>query len=202
MPYLFISLVGSSSLLDGVEGDVGAYKEPFGNLYTWLVGKGDFSFWNDNWCREFNLKGVAPDTNVATLLNEFWHEDHWDFHAIAHSLSSDWLQRVISHSTIITEEDDKTIWRLVYSRVFSTKSAWEDVCYRGTTNPVIASVWGPSIPLQSRIVVWKLLNNILLVELKVKATRYQLASCCVYCSGPNEESLQHLFLEGDMASSL
>lgn len=52
------------------------HKEHYGDLCTWVVGKGDLSFWNGNWCREFNLKGVAPNTNEATLLNEFWHEDH------------------------------------------------------------------------------------------------------------------------------
>lgn len=56
--------------------------------------------------------------------------------------------------------------------------------------------------MQSKIVVYKLLNNILLVELKAKECAYQLAIKYVCCISPREELIQHLFLEGELACAL
>lgn len=54
----------------------------------------------------------------------------------------------------------------------------------------------------SKIVVWKLLSNIMPVVLKAKECGYQLASNCVCCASSRVEPIQHQFSEGELASAL
>src|SRR4051812_12659998 len=88
------------------------------------------------------------------------------------------------------------------SWLFTTTSVWEHVRTIGYSNRVLNTMWATPSPLLTRLTIWRLLSDILPVELKAKSSGYQLASCCVCCANPKEESIQHLFLKGDLAVSL
>lgn len=64
----------------------------------------------------------------------------------------------------------------------SVKFAWDSIRQRGLRDrsPLLS---------QSKILIWHLFKAILLVDLVVKHSAMQLASRCVCCEDPGEESL-------------
>lgn len=97
--------------------------------------------------------------------------------------------------------DDHIIWHFVLWH-FLCQIAWEATRFRDNTNLVLSAMWNSSIPMQFKIVVWKHLNNISLVDVMVKWISYQLASRWICCSKPQDKSIQHFFLEDDLTSLL
>lgn len=59
----------------------------FEDLYQWEIGRGDISFWFDNWNCEFNLRSHAPPIHNNHLLKVFWIDNQWDFSYVASAIN-------------------------------------------------------------------------------------------------------------------
>lgn len=51
----------------------------FAKRCGWTVGKGEMSFWFDNWNEEFSFESLAVDGFAMEKLCDFWDGMHWDF---------------------------------------------------------------------------------------------------------------------------
>jgi hypothetical protein len=178
------------------------YKGLFSNLCGWNIGKGDVSFWFDNWSPEFRFDFLAPDRESTVKLRDFYSEDGWNFEEIEDIIGPELVQLASDIAPTISENDDDIFWIPERHRSFSLKSAWEEIRHKGHHNFVLSSAWATKAPVHSKLIVLKVIKDILPVDLKVKRHGFHLASKCVCCSSPAEESLVHLFNEGDLAISL
>lgn len=173
----------------------------FAEPCNWKVGRGNISFWYDNWNSDFDFDPFA-DGDDWDMLSDFWQEDHWNFEAIIPKLGVDLTQYTIKHAPIISDDKDTALWKLTKSEAFTVKSAWHFIRRRGTFDLLVNGVWDSAMPNQNKILICKLLHVILPTDLMIKRRRYQLASKCICCVRSNEESLHHLFIEGELTSSL
>lgn len=178
------------------------YNKLFSGLCGWNIGKGDVSFWFDNWSPEFRFDFLAPIEENKVKLMDFFGEDGWNFDDIEHIIGPELVQLANEIAPPIIESDDEIFWKPERLKIFSLKSAWEETRARGRCNIVLSAAWATKAPIQSKLIVWKALKNILPVDLKAKRHGFQLASRCVCCKSPSEESLSHLINEGDLAVSL
>lgn len=170
-------------------------------MCNWKVGKDNLSFWHDNWNLEFSYSTLT-DGYDGDLLSDFRHEDHRDFEALVPTLGEELTHYTLEHAPIISEDKDMLLWKLTKDGAFSVNATWESVRRRGAFDPVAKVVWDSVLPNQNKILIWRLLRSILPTDLTVRRSGFQLASKCICCAKPNEESIQHLFIDGDLAASL
>lgn len=168
----------------------------------WNVGRGDISFWRDNWCKDFSFEHLAVDGFDEDKLCEFWNGEMWDFGDLIPTIGEELSLLTLENAPTLSEDRDMLFWRLTSSGMFSVSLAWESVRRRGRTNRVLAQTWASPMPTKSKLLIWRMLKSILPADLVVKHRGFQLASQCVCCSEPKEESLLHLFLDSDLAVSL
>lgn len=178
------------------------HRMEFAARCGWQVGRGDISFWFDNWCPKFSFAPFAMEGFAADRLRDFWTDGHWDFEEITPTVGEELALFALDRAPTLTEDRDILFWRLTASGCFSVSTAWDSIRQRGPVNRVLAQTWSTSMPAQSKILIWRLLKAILSVDLVAKRRGIHLASQCVCCAQGKEESLSHLFLEGDLVVSL
>lgn len=88
------------------------------------------------------------------------------------------------------------------SGVFSIKSAWEVVRKKRRSQRILSQVWENPITMQSKLLMWRVLKGIIPVDTVAKKQGFHLASKCMCCARPEEESLHHLFGSGELAAML
>lgn len=77
------------------------------------------SFWSDNWACDFNLNDVFLPNNNMALLMDFWAEDQCDFFSINLAMGL-YADRALANAPGIIDDNDRIIWRLVASGIFTT----------------------------------------------------------------------------------
>lgn len=168
----------------------------------WHVGRGEMSFWLDNWCSDFSFEPLAVEGFNDDRLKDFWHDGSWDFEEITPTVGEELVHFAMERAPVLSSEHDMLFWMLTSSGVFSVSSAWDSICQWEQVCRLSAQTWTTPMPTQSKLLIWRLLKSILPADLVVKRQGFQLASQCVCCLKAREESLTHLFLESDLAVSL
>ncbi|WRX28180.1 Reverse transcriptase domain - like 10, partial [Theobroma cacao] len=134
----------------------------------WKIGKGELFFWHDCWMGEQPLVTSFPSfQNDMSLVHEFYTGDTWAvdklFLYLPRSLIDKILQIPFDRSQV-----DVAYWALTSNGEFSTWSAWEEIRQRQSPNVVGSFIWHRSIPLSISFFFWRVLNNWIPVELRMK----------------------------------
>ncbi|XP_020266726.1 uncharacterized protein LOC109842236 [Asparagus officinalis] len=179
-----------------------AIKQVFSHLCGWTIGKGNVSFWYDRWHPEFLLDRLSPYEDIHLKLRDFCHEGNWCFENLIPTLGTNVVQALYDHAPRLTEDDDIRHWAPEKSGSFSVKSAWESIRGHYPTIPILADIWSTVTPFSAKLICWKIFHNILPVDMKAQHNGIALASKCVCCLNHKSESIEHLFVDSELAQSL
>ena len=103
-----------------------------------------------------------------------------------------WFQLVeIAKSIVFTLDEDSLIWDLNPSGVYSVKSLYNVVNFRGVLPKNTPAVWNIKIPARIHIFLWLLVNNKLFTRDNLRKSQEVSDPTCVFCS--EHESCFHLF---------
>ncbi|XP_027155175.1 uncharacterized protein LOC113758645 [Coffea eugenioides] len=93
------------------------------------------------------------------------------------------------------------VWLGSPSGHFTVKDGWEALRQRRNLSLVDRFVWNRILPLKISVLVWKVLRNLVLVEVNLQRRGITMASQCSCCS-LQEESSKHFFLGGPVVEQV
>lgn len=117
-----------------------------------------------------NFGFLAPEHENKDKLMDFNHGTHWNFEELEPIIGQALTHLASNLAPQLSDAADSPIWIKEPTGVFSSKSVWEAIRKRGISNPVLAHVWRSLMPLKTKLIVWRLMHNILPVDLLVKKT--------------------------------
>ncbi|KAL0356478.1 UNVERIFIED_CONTAM: putative ribonuclease H protein [Sesamum radiatum] len=166
----------------------------------WSIGKGEVSFWFDNWTGERALCYLLGEQDHTTLpVNHFWKDKSWDTDKLKELLPSR-LVHGISQVPFDDERTDLPHWKLSGDGTFTIKSTWNSFRQARTALQLFKEIWCPFVTPTMSIFLWRLLNDKIPVDQKIQSKGIQLASKCTCCN--NIETLSHVFLDGPEISKV
>lgn len=98
-------------------------KEETEKYILWKIGKGNLSFWWDNWTGQGALAnlGVNYPTPKGTKVQQFIRSKKWDVTRLQ-AIIPHRLVRIIRKIKIHPMDDDRPVWTLEQSGKFSCNS--------------------------------------------------------------------------------
>ncbi|XP_027171546.1 uncharacterized protein LOC113771125 [Coffea eugenioides] len=137
---------------------------------------------------------VALVDPLHMLVAEFFSEDGWKLDKLKEWIP-DWVLPLIHDTHIYPEQEDRMVWLRSSIGEFSLKGAWNSIHQRRESSQVDRMVWNGVTPLKFSFFVWRLVRDILLLEMTLKRVGIPVVSRCL-CCGQHEELWRHLFITG------
>ena len=171
--------------------------------YKWSVGNGrSVKFWEDIWfgnsplaTQFWDLYCIANDKNKTIV-------DTWDGETLKISfrrnfddeLMQQWLDLdSIARSIIFTDTEDSLIWQFESKGIYSSKSLYAVINFRGVQPIYTPAVWDLKVPPRIQGFLWLFSQNKIMTcdNLRKRGIRKPLE--CIHCK--EMESVHHLFFE-------
>ena len=99
----------------------------------------------------------------------------------------------IVQSIVLSNEDDVLIWKLESNGVYSVRSMYAMINFRGISQVHIPDMWKIHVPPNIHIFLWLLAHNKLLVRENLVKRQHFNDLSCLFCS--EGENINHLFFE-------
>ncbi|XP_071933913.1 uncharacterized protein [Coffea arabica] len=112
------------------------------------------------------------------------------------------VQQVLAVSPPGGISPDRMIWTATSSGQFSLSSAYSEVREIKPSSLLFRQVWHASVLVKVSFFMLRLLLNCLPLDDVLAARGFHLLSKCSCCQQSTIESLQHLFVEGDLAAAV
>ncbi|XP_075101931.1 uncharacterized protein LOC142177353 [Nicotiana tabacum] len=175
----------------------------------WRVGRGNSSFWYENWTNFGPLSSnLGEDVGYDnTKVNEVYKDGVWDWsclHTQPPEAVKTWVASV--HITIGQEEDDTPISTITTSGKFSVASAWNALRRRKDLAPFDSKLWHKDVPFKMSFLAWRAIHGKIATDERITRFGISLASKCCCCPSPgmipDEEMCEHLFCQGHFAQQV
>ena len=164
---------------------------------TWLLGNGgNIHFWSDKWCGPpFNL--FLNDDKVvddSILVRDYIIDHRWNLPTdFAFQFPHIW--NLVQQVTIPEEDiEDELVWLESSNGKLSFKDAYIFIDTPSQCLQWARCVWSPNIPPSKSLLVWRVMNDKVLVDEKLREKGCALPSACTLCMA-TEETAFHLFFE-------
>lgn len=165
------------------------------SIGNWVVGRGEISFWNDNWPGEI-LIGPLPCDIHLTVRNGLPIIDQ-----LQHYLP-DHLKAKVYEIFISDQHQDQLQFSCMKNGEFSSKKYMEVIRTTGHKRSWADIVWHTFLHLKITTFIWKLMRQALPVDNRIICKGIQMASKCRCCKEPAVESIRHLFLQSEIAGEV
>jgi len=164
---------------------------------SWNLGNGNqINFWRDNWCGEPITSSLNLPTFLASNLTakvcDFIRNYKWYFPLVVQQLFP--AITVIAQKVTIPKVDleDKLLWTPSHSGQLSFKESHLFKTHGGQQLNWAKVIWSPDIPPSKSMLAWRLMQDKIPTNDKLKHRGFIMASICSLCS-TSDESSSHLF---------
>ena len=173
----------------------------------WLIDKGDSSFWMDKWYANgilFNHFIHLPSTNLcAKVVDVFSNRDLVVGQEGGKDKEVADMWRVFKELNVDSQgTNDKLIWMSASDGKFFVKNAWEVI----NTNSRLASkkkwIWSILLPSKMSLLLWRISWNVVTVDANIQSRVVQFVPKCNCCVHSQVETLDHLFLHGELGKNV
>ena len=171
---------------------------------NWLLGDGSkILFWTDNWC------GVPLNTYLSiddmvdenTLVSDYIQNNCWNL-PDHFSVEFPEVWNLVHQVTIsLHHKVDELVWCASTSGNLSFKDAYSFIDVPSQSIMWAKSIGSPNVPLSKSLLAWRLMNDKIPVDDKLKERGCALPSVCNLCMAAEESSF-HLFFECSFAIHL
>ncbi|XP_060182018.1 uncharacterized protein LOC132611633 [Lycium barbarum] len=187
-----------------------SWKEPLNCRATaephmlWKINSGSSFFWWDSWTglgplAVFLQKGTMPGN---TLVNEFIHENKRDTEKLLNTVPAP-LHNLIERIHINDpSKPDTCIWTINSDGKFTCASPRELTRKRKDTNDTLNNLWYKRLPFKIAFLNWRVMRKKLPLDDIVSKFGQNIVSRCNCCPNPQSETLDHLFVHGDIAKNI
>ncbi|XP_020253791.1 uncharacterized protein LOC109830842 [Asparagus officinalis] len=183
-----------------------SFKEEFFQHIIWTIGSGErIRFWEDKWIGHNSLSSLFPSlyqlalsSNVNVRSQGFFRDNAWHWSLL--------LRRCIPHmsrtdksnllnligSYQISTHSDIPIWSLTTNGMYSVKSFYQLLNFRGIKSPFYKVIWKNAIPSKVSVFIWLLSMNKLHTKDNLLMKGWHGDFICIFC-GLEPETRDHLF---------
>ena len=167
----------------------------------WILGKGEISFWQDQWIHGAILIDIVqPPPEIAKVTVREVLTNERDLLGKCKVLLPNHLSGKINEmSCCLASEEDRCIWMANADGKFSLASAWNIGRQKSNFLTLNNCVWSKYISSKWSIVVWRALRSKLPLDDALQKVGIQLVSKCVCCIQPKRESVSHVFVTNEIA---
>ncbi|XP_071918841.1 uncharacterized protein [Coffea arabica] len=166
-----------------------------------LVNDGSCHFWYDNWLGSGALFLRAP-VDLSLSFCNFITNGHWDASLLSQTLLGDIVPSILQYPVPDGGCADEVIWVPSTAGTFTLASAFRDVRQARNTSVISSKVWHPRLPLKVSFFMVCLLRGRLPLPDALCRLGFYLPSKCFCCHGASEESIEHVFAIGHVASEV
>ena len=173
----------------------------------WLIDKGNRSFWMDKWWSEgilFDKLGVNRGTDLNVPICDVFHlrdlfiDDIGDDSLLVRHMWRDLSSLQVDSAG----NDDKLIWMLSSSGLFSMQSAAVKLHFNCKKSRYARLLWSSLLPPKVSLFLWRVSWNGVAMDTNVHSKSIILVSKCNCCYQGQVETLEHLLFSSELASSL
>jgi hypothetical protein len=171
--------------------------------YQWQVGNGKkIKFWEDQWFGTSSLAIQYWDVYVLANEQNISIADAWDGTQLKisfrrcfdHGLMIKWFEIVqIAQTLSLNNEQDTLVWKFEANGLFSVKSMYTIINFRGVLPISVHSVWKVKVPPKIHFFLWLIAHNKLLTRDNLVKRQNVDDLTCLFCN--EEESCSHLFCD-------
>lgn len=176
------------------------------NVIWWEPKSGTANIWFDNWTQLGPiflqvLEGISIDEtseNVAELMQG----EQWNYSKMQ-LLFPEYVVKQVEEkigNLMRTEHIDRPWWMLTGAGKFIISSAWNLLRSRDNLLPHYDKIWVKGLPFKISFFLWRLGKAKIPIDEVLTRMGISLVSRCVCCSSPKQETMEHMFLEGEMAT--
>ncbi|XP_059277590.1 uncharacterized protein LOC132031659 [Lycium ferocissimum] len=168
---------------------------------VWKIRSGNSSFWWDNWTGKGALAKIFPGIGRSAKLpvNFFFDNNSWNFAKLLNFLP---MQAAQSIAQITIDEQNGTdfpIWQLSDDGCYTNKSAWHSIRASAPSSPFLNSLWHKRIPFKISFLNWRIFKRKVPFDDIIGKFGTDRRSMCVCCRVPTYETIQHFFVESEIA---
>ncbi|MQM07706.1 hypothetical protein Taro_040548 [Colocasia esculenta] len=164
----------------------------------WILGDGkDIDFLHYRWA------GSSP------LITTLPHLSQQPFYSVSDVVSDDSHPlrctesiRQILDKVKLSNYPDKCVWTASANGSFSTSSAFQAIRPRGIPRPPLLNIWHNAYNSRAALFGWRVLHRAIPTDDRVSACGIHIVSKYSCCIIPATEDMDHLFLYGEITSSL
>lgn len=126
----------------------------------WKVGKGNLSFWWDNWSNKGALANILHQRNKSKKVRvfEFFSNSQWNLDKLHANLPANLIPHILSIK-LSTDKKDQPVWTPDHTRVFSSKPAWSTLRKFKGSSLTLSKIWHKKLPFKVSFHMLKLLNG-------------------------------------------
>lgn len=171
---------------------IASHESTLRSIGQWVVGRGDISFWSDNWLGEV-LEGPLPcDVNlkVREAISMLPH---------LRDYIPGPLEDKIRDIIISPDHEDRYKFTLADDGKFSTKIYMAHIRHPGHKRAWVARIWHTVLPPKITTFLWKLMQLALPLDSRIMERGIQIASQCRCCKTKSSENFVHLFVHSEIA---
>nr|XP_016444849.1 PREDICTED: uncharacterized protein LOC107770100 [Nicotiana tabacum] len=174
----------------------------------WQTKRGSSLFWFENWTglgalyflvpQDFGIDETVHNVHDVTLDGE------WDVDRLFEMLPEDLAVHILEKIKPPSPQQvlDMPCWMQETREYFSVKSAWDYKRRRDEPRTAYMMIWVKGLPFKISFFIWKVWKAKLPLNDFLKRVGYCMPSKYWCCVQPNEESLQHLFLDQKLQGQL
>ncbi|KAH0691451.1 hypothetical protein KY289_018809 [Solanum tuberosum] len=171
----------------------------------WEPKGGNSTIWYDNWSTLGPLHLLPLESQTCHPMRdieEFLTTDGWDFENMKNYVP----EYVVNHVTLnlcnvkLSGQSDKPWWTKTCTGKFSVKSAWELLRQREDINDDFKLLWMKGLPFKFSFLTWRIWQGKVPVAVVMHSWNHNISQLCRCCSIPERETIEHLFLKGEIAS--
>ena len=164
----------------------------------WVAKDGACHFWYDNWLGGgalFLRATVFPNLSFGNFITN----GQWDANRLYQYLPYEMVNSILNHPLPEESGEAEVIWMPTNSGNFTVSSAFREIRQARNTSMVFDRIWHPRLPLKASFFMLRLLLGRLPIPDRLRNFGFHLPSKCFCCQSASEESIEHLFSNGNIA---
>lgn len=166
-----------------------------------LIGKGECSFWDTKWHNQvIQYDKANPPMQLSISFKDAVTNVNYMEYASQYLSANQYR----SATAIVLNPlmQDTLIWKGSNTTKFSSGASWESIRTQHDLVHWYKHVWNSWLPPKIAICMWKLLHNALPVDDNICRLSIPIASQCKCCNPPQCETVDHLFVHGQLAQEV
>ncbi|KAL0430590.1 UNVERIFIED_CONTAM: hypothetical protein Sradi_0685000 [Sesamum radiatum] len=137
------------------------------------------------------LQVILPPKSVLLSIERIFNGFFWgSYNGRRHIYWSSWEKVCFP---VAEGQEDKIVWMGSSNWVFSTGAAWEIIRVASPRRQLLADIWHRSLRPTMSVFLWRLFNDRIPVDARMKKKGFSFPSKCQCCAV--EEMILHLFVQ-------
>ncbi|KAL3620032.1 hypothetical protein CASFOL_034944 [Castilleja foliolosa] len=157
---------------------------------TWVIGKGNINFWTQKWADEI----LAPEDTSNTTMKMALEMKNYLYELLSPTQIS-----ILDNISLDDNMEDTLIYNPSSNGKFSLKVYVKNSNQSGQKKDWSEIAWNKIIPPKTKAFMWKAFQNALPVDKNLVRKGIMGPFKCVCCDKGNEETINHLLIQSDIA---